>query len=223
MTLLAAFQTLLYRYTNQEHFTVGSFASSRTRPELKGLIGCFVNHLVLRADVSGEPAFRELMTRVREVTLEAYANQDVPFEMLLEALDVKRDLLRTPLFQVAFAFDPVPTSFALPGLKVADLGLDHIHSNFDFALRIREDKDNLRATMEYNGTLFEASTIQRLLGAFQTLLTGICANPDEKISALPLLSDAEQRQLLGDSNEPGQELEGVALQKLRRARRKQVR
>jgi myxalamid-type polyketide synthase MxaB len=224
MTLLAAFQTLLYRYTNQDDFTVGSFASSRTRPELNGLIGCFVNHLVLRADVSGGPTFRELMMRVRDVTLEAYANQDVPFELLLDALDVKRDLLRTPLFQVAFAFDPVPTSFALPGLKVADLGLDHIHSNFDFALRIREHKDNVRATMEYNGALFEASTIQRLLGAFQTLLTGICANPDEKISALPLLSDAEQRQLLGDLNETtGQELEGVTLQKLRRARRKQVR
>src|SRR5262249_37377151 len=135
MTLMAAFQTLLFRYTGQDDLTVGSFASSRTRPELKDLMGCFVNHLVLRTDLSGNPRFLELLGRVREGTLEAYANGDVPFEMLLEGLAVKRVSSRTPLFQVAFAFDPAPR-FTLPGLAVSDLGVDYVRSNFDFTLRI---------------------------------------------------------------------------------------
>jgi len=224
MTLLAAFQTLLFRYTGQDDVTVGSFASRRTRPGLEGLIGCFVNHLVLRTDLSGDPSFRRLLGRVREVTLEAYANQDVPYEMLLEALSVKRSSDRTPLFQVAFAVDPVPR-LTLPGLTVAELALDSIHSNFDFTLRMSEPMNGLRATVEYNSCLFEAVTIQRLLNAFRTLVAGISVDPDQRITALPLVGEADRHQLLVEWNDrrPSEGLDALALHKLRLARQKPVR
>jgi len=147
--------------------------------------------------------------------------------MLLEALQVKRTASRTPLFDVAFALDPVP-SVTLPGLTVADMALDYVHSNFDFTLRMREDKDRVIATVEYNSRLFEAVTMHRLLEAFRTLLGGAGVAPDQTIAALPLLSEVDRRQLLVEWNDGPREatidagLDAIALRKLRLARQKRV-
>jgi aspartate racemase len=201
MTLLAAFQTLLYRYTGQEDIVVGSPIANRTRAELEGLIGFFVNTLALRTNLSGNPGFRELLGRVREVALEAYAHQDTPFEKLVEELQPERDLSRTPLFQVIFALQNVPTkTLELEGLTLSSLGLHSGTAKFDLSFYIEEGDDGLSTVLEYNTDLFDASTIQRMLGHYQRLLEGVVENPNARLSDLPLLTEAERRQLLVEWN-----------------------
>ncbi len=201
MMLLAAFQTLLYRYTGQDDIVVGTPISGRNRAEIEGLIGFFVNTLVMRTDLSGTPSFREILNRVREVALGAYTNQDLPFEQLVEKLQPERNLSHTPLFQVMFQLQNTPTTtLDLPGLTLSPLEFDKKTAKFDLTLVMVEIKQGLMGTLEYNTDLFNADTITRMLGHFQTLLEGIVANPEQQICDLPLLPKTEQHQLLVEWN-----------------------
>ncbi|MBE8987838.1 non-ribosomal peptide synthetase [Nostoc sp. LEGE 12450] len=201
MTLLAAFNTLLYRYTTQEDILVGFSIANRNRAELEGLLGLFVNNLVLRNNLSGNPSFRELLSRVREVTLNAYAHQDLPFEKLVEELQPERDLSRNPLFQVMFILQnaPIPVE-EFADLTLQNLEIDHGTSEFDITVSISESSQELTGFWEYNTDLFDAATIQRFIENFQILLESIVLNPHQSISELPLLTITEQEQLLIEWN-----------------------
>jgi amino acid adenylation domain-containing protein len=202
MTLLAAFDVLLYRYTDTEDILVGSAIANRNRSEIEGLIGFFVNTLVMRTDVSGNPSFAELLARVRELAIDAYAHQDLPFEMLVEALQPERSLSHTPLFQVMFVLQNAPrTQIELTGLSVSSLPAQSATAKFDLTLVMENTADGLVGVWEYNTDLFDDSTIERMAGHFQTLLEGIVANSIGQISQLPLLSEVEQQQLLVEWND----------------------
>ncbi|HXM36670.1 MAG TPA: amino acid adenylation domain-containing protein, partial [Pyrinomonadaceae bacterium] len=202
MTLLAAFQTVLHCYTNQEDIVVGTPIANRTRRETEELIGFFVNTLVMRTDLSGNPSFRELLRRVREVALEAYAHQDLPFERLVEELQPERSLGNLPLFQVLFVVQNAPKSIlTLPDLELEEFSFDRKTAKFDLSLYIGESAAGLTLTFEYNTDLFEKATIARMAGHFQTLLEGIAFNPDQRISDLPLLTPAERQQMLVEWND----------------------
>ena len=201
MTLLAAFQTLLARYTNQEDIVVGSPIAYRNRAEIEGLIGFFVNTLVLRTDVSGDPSFRELLGRVREVALGAYAHQDMPFETLVEQLQPERSLSHAPLFQVMFVLQNAREELGLSNLTLSPLAVDNLTSKFDLTLFMWEESEGLRAVFEYNTDLSETATIKRMLAHFQTLLEGIVADPEQRLATLPLLTEVELKQLLVEWND----------------------
>ena len=202
MTLLAAFKTLLYRYTGSEDIAVGSPIANRNRIEIEGLIGFFVNTLVLRTDLSNNPTFRTLLSRVSDVALGAYTHQDVTFEQLVEELHPQRDLSNTPLFQVMFGLQNAPISaLELSGLKLSFLGRNPGTAKFDLTLFIEEAAEELIGVLEYNTDLFEAATINRMAGHFQQLLEGIVANPDRPLSELPMLTEAERQQLLVEWNQ----------------------
>ncbi len=202
MTLLAAFDILLYRYTGTEDILVGSPIANRNRSEVEGLIGFFVNTLVLRTNVSGNPSFRELLGRVREVALGAYAHQDLPFEMLVEALQPERDLSHTPLFQVMFILQNAPMpKVELPGLTLSPLSTETSTAKFDLTLSMEKTVDGLVGSWEYNTDLFDAETITRMTGHFQTLLEEIVAHPEQQIAELPLLTEVERHQLLWEWND----------------------
>ncbi|OUL30717.1 hypothetical protein BV372_21625 [Nostoc sp. T09] len=194
ITVLAVFKTLLYRYTGQEDILVGSPIANRQRLELEGLMGFFVNTLVLRTDLSGNPTFRQLLARVREVTLEADAHQDVPFEKLVEALQPERELSRNPLFQVAFVITP-PMPDLAPPWSYSQLDVDTGTAKFDLTLALEERPDGFIGVFEYSTDLFAADAIARMVGHFQTLLAGILANPDQCIGELPLLTPSEWQQM----------------------------
>jgi amino acid adenylation domain-containing protein len=197
MTLLAAFQTLLHRYTGEDDILVGSPIANRTRPEIEGLIGFFVNTLVLRTDLSGDPPFRELLARVREVTLGAYAHQDLPFEKLVEELQPERSLDHTPLFQVMFVLQNAPwPAIDMPALTLRIEDGETATAIFDLTLSIRETGQGLLGSFEFSTDLFDPDTIERMLEHFQSLLEGIVADSEQRLSALPLLTDRERRQLL---------------------------
>jgi amino acid adenylation domain-containing protein len=201
MTLLAAFQTLLHRYTGQNDIAVGSPIAGRTHPEVEGLIGFFVNTLVLRAEVSGHLTFRQFLARVREVAWGAYQHQELPFEKLVAELQPDRDLGRNPLFQVIFAFQNVPRqTMALPGLEVSQVEVDSGTTKFDLALFMWEEHEGLRGRVQYSTALFDADTIERLLGHFETMLLGIVTDPDHRLSDLPLLTEREKHQSLVEWN-----------------------
>lgn len=216
MTLLAAFQTLLYRYTGQEDIAIGSPIANRHRSEIEGLIGFFVNSLVLRSDLSGDLTFRKLLKRVRNVALEAYEHQDIPFEKLVEELDPERDLSRNPLFQVAFALQNAPMQpLELPGLSLEPAPLKSVSTRFDLEVHLWEPTHGLRSLWQsqaglsgfiaYSTDLFDHDRIDRLVGHFQTLLEGIVSNPDARLSDLPLLTSSERRQLLTEWNQTNRE------------------
>jgi len=201
MTLLAAFDALLYRYTGSSDILVGTPIANRNRSEIEGLIGFFVNTLVLRTNLADNPSFSQLLTRVREVAMDAYAHQDLPFEMLVEALQPERDLSHTPLFQVAFVLQNTPKSeIEMTGLKVTDLPLENTTAKFDLTLAMVHTDNALNGVWEYNTDLFDSGTIERLAGHFVNLLAGIVANPQAQISQLPLLTEVEQQQLLIEWN-----------------------
>ncbi|WP_148662958.1 non-ribosomal peptide synthetase, partial [Scytonema hofmannii] len=202
MTLLAAFDTLLSRYTGVADILVGSPIANRHRSEIESLIGFFVNTLVLRTDLSGDPSFNELLTRIRSMALSAYAHQDLPFEMLVEALQPERDLSHTPLFQVMFDLQNAPTSVVeLTGLRVSSLPIETATTKFDLTITMENTPTGLVGGWEYNTDLFDGSTIERMIGHFVTLLEAIVANPNEQISQLPLLTLTEQQQLLVEWND----------------------
>ncbi|MFI3157993.1 MAG: amino acid adenylation domain-containing protein [Methylococcaceae bacterium] len=201
MTLAAAFQVLLHRYSGQDDIVIGTPTAGRSRVELEDLIGFFVNTLVLRTDLSGNPSFRELLAREREVTLGAYAHQDMPFEKLVEALNPERDLSRNPLFQVMFVLQNTPNDqLRLNEMAVESLSVDNGTNQFDLTLELSETPQGLTGRVNYAGDLFEAASIDRLIGHFQTLLEGIVAHPEALLSELPLLTEAERRQLLVEWN-----------------------
>ncbi|MEZ4860208.1 MAG: amino acid adenylation domain-containing protein [Caldilineaceae bacterium] len=202
MTLLAAFQTLLYRYTGQETIVVGSPIANRTRPELEPLIGFFVNNLVLRADLGDHANFLTLLGQVRERTLAAYDHQDLPFERLVEELHPDRNLSYNPLVQVMFALQNAPMEdFALPGLQVSLGQLEVQATRVDLEMHLFERAGALEGACVYSTDLFEQATIERLVGHFQTLLAAIVAHPEQSIATLPLLTDRERQQILVEWND----------------------
>ncbi len=199
MMLLAAFQTLLYRYSGQEHFLVGTPVAGRGASETIDLIGFFVNTLALRADVAGDPPFRSLLRRVRDGALEAYAHQELPFERLVAALGPERDQNHSPLFQVMFVLQNAPAAeLRLDGLASELRLLDTATAKVDLMLDLTETPAGLEGWIEYSRDLFAEATIARMAGHLQVLLEGIAADPDCPVSALPLLTEAERAQIVGD-------------------------
>ncbi|HEX6287554.1 MAG TPA: condensation domain-containing protein, partial [Herpetosiphonaceae bacterium] len=215
MTLLAAFQALLSRYSGQTDFAIGSGIASRNRAEIEGLIGFFVNTLVLRANLSDNPTFREALRRVRETTLAAYAHQDLPFEKLVEELQPERDLSSAPLFQVSFVLQntPLPT-IDVPPLTVEPLETEHITTKLDLSLSVVETTQGLRLRLQYNAELFDEPTIARMAAHFEQMLAGIVADPDCPIAALPLLRVDERQQMLVDWNATQQPYQALCFQQL---------
>ena len=204
MTLVAAFEVLLCRWTGQDDFVVGSPIANRNRSEVEGLIGFFVNMMCLRAVVSGDPQFTELLARVKEESLRAYANQDIPFEQLMEELGVARDLSHTPLFQVTFALQNAPReALELPGLSIGPVRPNRVPVRYDLEFGLWAGAEGLTAEATYNIDLFNGATIERMLGHYRTLLAGIVANPEQHISDLPLLTHTERHQLLVEWNDTG--------------------
>ncbi|MGK7878448.1 MAG: amino acid adenylation domain-containing protein, partial [Xenococcaceae cyanobacterium] len=200
-TLLAAFQTLLSRYSGQEDIIIGTPVAGRNQVETEGLIGFFINSLAIRTNLSGNPSFRQLLSQVREVTLGAYDHQDLPLEKLIEELNPERDLSRSPLFQVMFAFQNTPSQpRELLGLTITPLEVHNGTSKFDLTLDLRETSEGIKGGIEYNTDLFKAETITRILGHFQTFLESIVANPEQRLWDLPILTAAERHQLLVEWN-----------------------
>ncbi|HEV7377438.1 MAG TPA: amino acid adenylation domain-containing protein, partial [Pyrinomonadaceae bacterium] len=202
MTLLAAWQTLLSKYSGQEDIVVGSPIANRNRAETESLIGFFVNTLVLRTDLEGDPSFRELLTRVREVTLGAYAHQDVPFEKLVEELQPERSMSHSPLFQVLFSLQNMAQEgLELPGLELSSWETGQETAKFDMTLVVLEAPEVMNCTLEYKTDLFEASTIEQMLRHFARLLESIAADAEQPLSALQMMNDSELHQLLVEFNQ----------------------
>jgi amino acid adenylation domain-containing protein len=217
MTLSAAFYVLLHRYTGRSDISLGVVISNRNRSEIERLIGLFINTLILRIKFDGHMTFRELITRVRQVTIAAYAHSDLPIEKVLEALQPKRESGLAPMFRVMFGLDNASLATDLGGPSGLDVqrtdgiissglesqknarGLDWI--DIDLGLSVQELGKNLHVSIKHNSTLFDASTIRRMLRHFQTLLEGIAANPDYSVGALPLMTAIEEQQLLTEWND----------------------
>lgn len=200
--LLAAFKALLWRHTGQEDLVVGSPIAGRTRVETEELIGFFVNTLVLRTRIAGNLTFQELLRRVRETILGAYEHQEVPFEILVEALHPDRRPETVPLVQAAFGFEHgTENAFQLPGLDVEFIDVDTQTSKFDLTWIVRETSAGLRVCLEYAAGLFEQATVVRLLDRFETLLEGIVADPSRPLAAFPLLRPEERNRILVDWNQ----------------------
>ncbi|MGY3450251.1 amino acid adenylation domain-containing protein [Bradyrhizobium sp. USDA 4353] len=197
MVVLAAFSTLLSRYSDQPDILIGSPVNGRSRPELEDLIGMFVNMLVMRCDLAGDPAFRDYLAGVKATALDAYAHQDLPFEKLVEALQPERDLSRQPLFQACLSFENIPfDGLDIAGLTVSTVAADeHPTTKFDLTLFVRETADGIECALEYATDLFDAATIARLADHFVRLLQDIAARPEARLSELNLLSAEERRQL----------------------------
>ena len=202
MTLLATFQLLLYRLSGQRDLAVGTPIANRTRRELEGLIGFFVNTLVLRGRLQRGWSFGELLDHLREVTLDAYSHQDLPFDKVVEALRPDRDLAQAPLFQVLFALQNTPrTSLELEGLRLESETIEKTEAMFDLVLNVAEEGGGLLAALVYNADLFSATRARRLLGQLQTLLLGALDSPESRLEDLPLLSPAERQQILVEWND----------------------
>ncbi|MCY1078721.1 non-ribosomal peptide synthetase [Archangium lansingense] len=202
MLLLAAFQVLLSRYSGQDDISVGSPIAGRRVAELEGLIGFFVNTLVLRTRLSGGSSFREVLARVKESTLGAFAHQDIPFEKLVEELSPERSLGHSPLFQVMFALANVPTGeFQLPGLTLRQEEQGSTTTKFDLSFTLGESPDGFGGTLTYNTDLFDAATAARMMRHFQVLLETIAARPDTALREIPLLTSEERQQVLVDWND----------------------
>lgn len=202
MTLLAAFQVLLYRYTGQSDISVGTPIAGRHHLETEKLIGLFVNTLVLRSTLSDTITFRDLLEQVRTVVLEAHLHQDLPFEKLVDELQPERNLSHTPLFQVLFNFDSLPRDpLSLPGLRLSAFGVETHTAKFDLTMSMSDVDNVITGFIKYKTDLFDAATISRMASHFQVLLEGIVADPDRKISLLPILTAAERDKLLGDWNQ----------------------
>ncbi|HEX5883538.1 MAG TPA: amino acid adenylation domain-containing protein, partial [Pyrinomonadaceae bacterium] len=201
MTLLAAWKVLLWRLSGERDVVVGTPVAGRESRELEGLIGFFVNTLVLRTELDAERSFTEVLKRVREVCLEAYAHQEVPFERLVEELAPQRELSHGPLFQVLFALQNAPLpQIDLPGLRMRVEDATRGTTKFDLALEITEDGNELECVWQYDADVFDAATIKRMAAHYQTLLGGIVVNPEYEIHKLPLMSDDEERAQLSDYN-----------------------
>ncbi|HET9182778.1 MAG TPA: amino acid adenylation domain-containing protein [Candidatus Angelobacter sp.] len=198
ITMLAAFQVLLMRYSGQEDFGIGTVVANRKRKETKGLIGFFLNTLVIRANLSGEPSFRDVLRRVREAVLAGYEHQDLPFEKLVEDLAPNRDVSRSPVFQVAFTLRRgAAGNSELTGLELAPFELDPGTSKFDLIMGIDEASQSAAASLNYSRDLFEPDSMRQILQQYERLLKGIAADPDQPIWALPMMSELEEKIMSG--------------------------
>jgi non-ribosomal peptide synthetase component F len=220
MTLLTAFKILLRRYTEQEDIIVGANIAGRDWLDTEGLIGFFVNELVLRTDLSGNPTFAELLSRVREVTLGAYAHQHMPFDLLVSALAPERNLTRAPLFQVLIDFqDNALPALTLPGLTIKPLDIDFATAYFDLTLLATETGEGLSISLHYKTDLFEKTTVARMLENFEQLLKSIVANPDARLSELTIMllkAERQQRVIKHKQNK------AANLQNLRKSSRRPI-
>jgi amino acid adenylation domain-containing protein len=204
VTLMAGLAALLHRYTGQTDVVVGTVSANRTRPELESLIGFLVNTLPIRADLSGDPTFAELLAQVKAATVGAYGHQDLPFGKLVETLGVDRDASRAPVFQVALTYaerDPTPACAAGVEFTLTDLVVGIKAAKFDLGLLAEARADGLWFECSYKTALFDAATVRRLLGHLEVLLRGVAAGPAARLSELPLLTDAELHQELAEWND----------------------
>ncbi|BAU16013.1 amino acid adenylation domain-containing protein (plasmid) [Leptolyngbya sp. NIES-3755] len=206
MTLLAAFATLLSRYTQQTDILIGTPIANRHHPGLANLIGCFLNTLALRTDLSGNPQFSQVLAQVRETALKAYAHQDVPFEQVIETLNLERQTSHTPLVQVMLSVHPAIAPLETSGLTLTPQASVTNTAKFDLTLVFSDSEEGLLGALEYNTDLFDDSTIARLLKHFQTLLEGIVAAPEQRLSELPLLTPEERHTLLVKWNQTATEI-----------------
>ncbi|HWN40735.1 MAG TPA: amino acid adenylation domain-containing protein, partial [Thermoanaerobaculia bacterium] len=204
MTLFAAFAALLQRYTGEDDLVAGTPIAGRTRVETEPLIGLFVNTLVLRVGLGGDPDVVEILGRVRETALAAYAHQEVPFERLVDELTPERDLSRPPLIQVLFALQNAPSGpLELPGLTLTTFAATTGTSKLDLTCALTETESGLEGAFEYSRDLFDGVTVARLAGHFVRLLSAAAADPGHRLSELPMLSPEERRQLLAEWNDVG--------------------
>jgi amino acid adenylation domain-containing protein len=212
MTLLAAFDALLYRHTNQRDISVATPVAGRTSAETEGLIGLFVNTLVMRARLEGAQSFRELLASVRETALAAYVHQGVPFEKLVEDLQPERDTSHSPLVQVMFAMQNAPAhALELPGLSLELMQPASVAAKFELLLTMEESAEGLAGRLEYNTDLFDPETAAALVARFRTLLAGAAADPDTEVAALPLLTFEERRRVLLEFNRTQRDYERATL------------
>ena len=213
IVLLAAFKALLHHWTTQEDVSVGTLIANRRRPEVEGMIGFFANSLVLRTDLSGDPTFRELLGREREVSLDAYAHQDVPFEKLVEELNPPRDMARTPLFQVMLMLlnAPVGDTIELPGLKLRPVAIESRTSKMDLTVYLTDRPAGIDGFIEYNTDLYDRATLVRMIDHYNRVLETVTADPQVRLSELSLLSEDERRQVLLDWNATGAEFPATTL------------
>lgn len=201
MTILSAFQVLLYRYTRQENLAVGVPIANRNILGIEKLIGFFVNTLVMKGDLSDRPTFLEFLRRIKEIAFEAYAHQDVPFEKLVEELQPERRLDHSPFFQVLFALQNNPTGVMdLPNLTITSMQVENKVAKFDLSLTVNEKKAALEAWWTYNTDIFDEGTIRRMAANFETVLRSAVSDPNQNVSTLPFLSNGEQKQVLMEWN-----------------------
>ena len=206
MSLLAAFEVLLYRYSGQADFMVGTPVANRPNMELEGLIGFFVNTLAMRADLRGEPSFRKLVSRVRRAALDGYQHQDLPFEKLVEELNPGRDMSRHPLFQVMFALQNAPReALELRGVEVSRQLLPSLSTRFDLELHLWEEGDGWSASLLYSRDLFEEATIEGMVRHYVALLEGMLEEPERPVSQVPMMAEAERERILVQWNATGVE------------------
>ncbi|MEG4026408.1 amino acid adenylation domain-containing protein [Microcoleus sp. S13C4] len=196
MTLMAVFKILLYRYSGQEDIPVATVTGGRNRPEIEGLIGYFLNTVILRTDLSGFPSLRQLLSREKEVVLAAYSHQELPFEKLVEELQPERKLGQNPLFQVMFILEPPIVTLDSDDWQVRQMDIHAGTSKCDLYLELDERPEGIIGRFEYDTDLFDATTISQMVGHFITLLESIVANPEQSVSKLPLLTITEQKQLI---------------------------
>jgi Condensation domain/Phosphopantetheine attachment site len=203
MALLAAFQVLLQRYTGQDDIAVGSPIANRNRIEIEGIVGFFVNSLVLRADLSGDPTFREALRRVREITLKAYEFQDMPFEKLVEHLTPERNFGQNPFFQIMFALQNLPPRQPLEveGLRMSQIISRPAATRFEIEVHLWEALEGLEGLLVYNPDRFDASRIARMVEHYGRILQAVSSKPDRKLSDLPILSSEERERQLFEWNQ----------------------
>ncbi len=200
MLLVATFQILLFRYSGQDDILIGTAISDRKRKEVQNLMGFFLNTLVLRTNLSGNPTVRDLLQRVREVVLEAHAHPDVPFELLVKELQPERIVGQNPFFQALLSLEP-PLHVDESGWTLSQMDIETNTAKFDLSLELDDRPEGLIGRFEYNTDLFDATTIERMVGHWQTLLAGIVANPEQHIAELPLLTETERQQIVVSWNE----------------------
>jgi amino acid adenylation domain-containing protein len=202
MFLMAVFQTLLFRYSSHEDIIAGSVVANRNRPEITGLIGFFMNTIVLRTNFANEPTFLEVLEQVRKMTLDAYTHQDLPFDKLLEEIQPERDLSRTPLFQVMLILQNTgEAQLRTPGLTIEEIEIENKVAPFDLRFVLHESPLGIKGHLDYCNALFEPATIRRMLEHFQILLESILDGPDRKVTQLTILSAQEQKRVLTDFND----------------------
>ncbi len=204
MILLAALDVLFYRYTGQPDVVVGAPIAGRTREETEPLVGCFLNTLALRSQLSDDLTFKDLLQQVKATCLGAYAHQDLPFERLVQELDPDRDLGRSPLFQVVFNLQNVPAEgISLPGVGMKGIPVDSATTKYDLTLILVDRPNTVAGYLAYSTDLFDAPTVERLVAHLQVLLAGVIKGADKRLRELPLLPEAELRTLLAGWNETG--------------------